>query len=200
MASHVRMELSTCLCVAISLQGHLAGRGCNSAWTVNTKPSPASKRGRDSFSLIEALVASCVVAILFVSLYGGISAGFGMINAARENLRATQVMIDKMETLRLYNWSQISSFGTVTSYIPSSFSEPFYPPSTNYSDSSVSTSGAGHGFTYYGTVAVTTAGFAENYAGSVVQFKITLKWTNGIAHSNGMSTYIGQYGIQNYIY
>jgi len=141
------------------------------------------------------------VGVLFTSLYAGITAGFGALNSARENLRATQVMIDKMETLRLYSWNQVATFGTSTSYIPSTFTESFYPTTTNYSASTVSTgSTTGSGFTYYGTVEVASAGFTQNYSNSVKLVTITLRWTNGMARSQSMSTYTAQYGIQNYIY
>lgn len=161
---------------------------------------PAASRGIRAFSLIESMVAACIVGVLFVSLYGGITAGFGALGSARENLRATQVMIDKMETLRLYSWTQVSTFGSSTSYIPSTFTESFYPTTTNYSDSTVSTGATGSGFIYYGTVAVTNSGFSQNYSNSIKLVTITLNWTNGVARSQSMSTYVGQYGIQNYIY
>lgn len=158
------------------------------------------QRGAMAFSLIESLVAACVVGVLFVSLYGGITAGFGALRSARENLRATQVVLDKMETLRLYSWSQLSTFGTASSYIPASFTEPFYPTGTDFSASDVSTNTTGIGFIYYGTVDIADAGFTENYASSTKKVTVTVRWTNGVARSNSLSTYVGQYGIQNYIY
>lgn len=157
-------------------------------------------RGFRAFSIIEALVAACIVGVLFVSLYAGITAGFGALNSARENLRATQVMIDKMETLRLYSWTQVSTFGSSTSYIPSTFTEYFFPTTTNYSSSTVVTGAVGSGFVYYGTVEITNSGFSQNYSNSVKVVNITLRWTNGVARSQSMSTYTAQYGIQNYIY
>ena len=54
--------------------------------------------------------------------------------------------------------------------------------------------------TYYGTVEVASAGFTQNYSNSVKLVTITLRWTNGMARSQSMSTYTAQYGIQNYIY
>ncbi|MBI5799409.1 MAG: hypothetical protein HZA92_01605 [Verrucomicrobia bacterium] len=168
--------------------------------TVNLPKLTPASRGNRAFSIIEALVASCVVGVLFVSLYGGITAGFGALNSARENLRATQVIIDKMETLRLYSWTQVSTFGTSTSYIPSTFTESFYPATTNYSASLVSTGASGSGFIYYGTVDISGAGFTQNYSNSVKLVTLTLRWTNGVARSQTMSTYTSQYGIQNYIY
>lgn len=166
-----------------------------------TSLSPAIRRNA-AFTLVEALIAMGIVGVMFVSLYAGITAGFGVMSQTREQMRATQVMIDKMETLRLYSWSQISTFGTSTSYIPSTFYEAFYPTTTNLSDSTVTTnrSGLGLGFVYYGTVAITNAGFTENYSNSVKRVTITLNWTNGTPRSQSLSTYVSQYGIQNYIY
>lgn len=161
---------------------------------------PTSTESTLAFSIVEALVSACVVGVLFISLYAGITAGFGALNSARENLRATQVLIDKMETLRLYSWTQVSTFGTSTSYIPSTFTESFFPATTNYSDSLVSTGATGGGFTYYGTVEIANSGFTENYSNSVKLVTITLRWTNGVSRSQSMSTYTAQYGIQNYIY
>ena len=161
---------------------------------------PIAARGVRAFSLVESMVAACIVGVLFTSLYSGITAGFGALNSARENLRATQVMIDKMETLRLYSWTQVSTFGSSTSYSPSAFTESFFPTTTNYSSSTVSTGATGSGFVYYGTVAITNAGFTQNYSNSLKQVTITLNWTNGVRRSQTMSTYVGQYGIQNYIY
>ena len=156
--------------------------------------------GIRAFSLIEALVSACIVGVLFVSLYAGIAAGFGALNSARENLRATQVLIDKMETLRLYSWSQVSTFGSSTSYIPSTFTESFFPTTTDYSSSTVSTGATGGGFIYYGTVAIDSSGFTQNYSNSVKLVTMTVRWTNGVPRSQTMSTYTAQYGIQNYIY
>ncbi len=161
---------------------------------------PSAAAPSRAFSLIEAMVSACVVGVLFTSLYAGITAGFGALNSARENLRATQVMIDKMETLRLYSWTQLSTFGTSTSYIPSTFTESFFPTSTNYSLSTVSTGATGSGFIYYGSVDIAGAGFTQNYSNSMKLVTITVRWTNGVARSQTMSTYVGQYGIQNYIY
>src|SRR5687767_14388252 len=61
-----------------------------------------------AFSIIEVLVALAIAGVLFTSLYAGISAGFVVIETARENLRATQIMVEKLETIRLYTWEQIT--------------------------------------------------------------------------------------------
>jgi prepilin-type N-terminal cleavage/methylation domain-containing protein len=171
-------------------QGHSAAR--------------SGARGRAAFSLMEVMVAVAVVGIVFVSLYAGITSGFGVINQARENLRATQVMQDRMEEMRLYTWEQISSFGTSTSYIPSVFSEPFYPTSTNLAASDINVGSAatnsGNNFTYFGTISITSAGLTESYSNDVKKVSVTLIWTNGVQRTRTMSTFFSQYGMQNYLY
>lgn len=49
-------------------------------------------------------------------------------------------------------------------------------------------------------MAVTNSGFNLNYSNSIKLVTITVRWTNGVARSQSVSTYVGQYGIQNYIY
>lgn len=157
--------------------------------------------GTSAFTLPEVLVAVAVVGVVFVSLYAGITAGFGIMSVARENIRATQIMQDRVEEMRLYNWTQVTSFGSSTSYIPSFFTEPFFPTGTNYSGSSLSTNNnPGSGFFYYGTISVTNSGLTEAYSNDLKLVTVTLKWTNGTARSRTLSTMVSQYGMQNYIY
>src|SRR5690242_4531464 len=80
-----------------------------------------------AFSTMEVLVGVMVCGIVFVGLYSGLSSGFSFIQLARENLRGTQIMEEKMETLRLYRWDQINQSG----FIPTNFVDTFYPLGTN---------------------------------------------------------------------
>src|SRR5258706_3803580 len=52
------------------------------------------------FTLAEIMVASALLALVVVSMYGGISFGFASITLARQNLRATQIALVKMEITR----------------------------------------------------------------------------------------------------
>ena len=61
-----------------------------------------------SFTLAEVLVSVLIVSIGVVSLYTGVSSGFALVKLAREDLRATQIMLQRMEAVRLYTWSQIT--------------------------------------------------------------------------------------------
>jgi hypothetical protein len=159
--------------------------------------------GAQAISLIEVVFAMTLVSVLFVSLYGGISSGFGLVSLARENLRANQILVEKMETLRLYSWDQINSNG----FIPATFSAQFFPSSiTNISEldgsvrTNITTFGSG-GVTYYGTVTIGNANVASAYATNMRLVSVTLNWTNaGVQRSRELSTMVAQNGIQNYVY
>jgi uncharacterized protein (TIGR02598 family) len=173
-----------------------------------------------AFSLIEVMVAMAIVGVVFVSLYGGISSGFAVVSVARENLRATQVMQDRMEEMRLYTWDQITSFGTSTSYIPSSFTEPYYPDtSTNLSLSDLTEtftatatvggttrtttaqSNSTSGFSYSGTIAISNSGLTESYSNDLRMVIVTVAWTNGtVRRERTMTSFVSQYGMHNYLW
>src|SRR5881394_22447 len=65
--------------------------------------------GLSAFTLAEVMVAVLVVGIVVVSLYAGVSSGFALVRLAREDLRATQIMLQRMEAVRLYTWSQVTN-------------------------------------------------------------------------------------------
>src|SRR5688572_19901661 len=86
--------------------------------------SPAQRSYAEAaFTLAEIMVGCALLAVVVVSLYGGISFGFASINLARQNLRATQIALEKMEITRMYSWEQINSNG----FVPLNFTASFYP-------------------------------------------------------------------------
>src|SRR5947209_11932613 len=97
-----------------------------------------------AYTLVEVIVCVALIVILFVSLYGGMSTGFAVTQSSRENLRATQIMLQYMEGVRLFNWDQL----TRSNWIPTTFVDWYYPL-TNYA-------GESRGIPYYGTVTITT--------------------------------------------
>ena len=128
-----------------------------------------------------------VLGIMFVSLYSGFSAGFAVIKLARENLRATQILQEKMETIRLYRWDQINTPG----FIPTNFVESYYVESTN--DAS--------GLRYNGVVTIGPAPVTESYSNDLRQVTIRVSWRSaGVDRNREMTTFVTRAGLQNYIY
>src|SRR5437870_8293855 len=80
-----------------------------------------------AFSLVEASIGMGIIGTVVGALLSGISAGFFTMKMARENLRATQIMLEKVETIRLYRWDQITNSG----FIPTLFTNYYDPNGVN---------------------------------------------------------------------
>jgi prepilin-type N-terminal cleavage/methylation domain-containing protein len=150
----------------------------------------ASSPQQRAFTIAEVLVAVFILGIACISLYGGFATGFMVIDSTRQELRATQILTQKAEALRLCSWSSLTTF-------PITFTELYDPTSTN--------SG---GVVYTGTVTTTVASVIPNsasYQSNMCVATIDLYWTNyngtrKIVHNRTSQTLIARYGIQNYIW
>jgi hypothetical protein len=108
---------------------------------------------------------------------------------SRENVRATQILLKKLETIRLCSWNQLSNF-------PPTFQETFdiTPPETGARD-----------LVYYGTVTFAPADAVgdTSYKTNMLLVTVSLSWTNlngrtPVVHQQQMQTHVAQYGSQNY--
>ncbi len=152
---------------------------------IGCKRTRAAEAG---FNLVEVCMGVGVLGIAAVSLFAALGSGFSLVQIDRENLRATQVLEEKMEVIRLINWDQINQPG----FVPSTFTAPFYP--------AAGTNTAG-GITFTGTVLVTNAPISETYSGDLRMVRVTVTWTSeGVQHQRQMTTFVCQYGLQKYIY
>jgi len=141
---------------------------------------------KGAFTLVEVMIGVAVMAVMFVSLYLGFTQGFAIIQLARENLRATQILQEKMETVRLYTWDQLNTAG----FIPPTFTAPFYAAgATN------------QGIIYSGTLSISNPAMGESYAADMKQIDVQLSWNSGnVQRNRNMRTLVSKYGLHNYIY
>jgi hypothetical protein len=152
-----------------------------------SSPPTGLTRGRTAFSTVEVMVAVLICGIVFVTLYSGMSSGFALVQLSRENLRGIQIMEEKMETIRLYRWDQITNAG----FIPTNFVDTFYPLATQ----------ATSGLVYTGSVTIADAPITEYYKDALKQVTVNLSWKSGnVVRERSMTTFVSQYGLQNYIY
>jgi hypothetical protein len=172
----------------------------------NHQPAGGSKRFQRvrAFSFVEVLIASGMGLFIFAALFYGIANGLTLLDVTRQNLRATQIVLSRMEGLRLCAWgngtnqpSQVFN----TTIIPTTFTDYFYPVGLN--------GVTNLGVAFYGTMVVQsniTLKPSASYSSNMAMVTISLRWTNSgygnhqLAHSQSMSTYVSQSGIQNYIY
>lgn len=143
------------------------------------RPTPPSL----AFTLMECLFAIMIIGACAVALYGAITWGYLNIRFAREDLKATQIMIEKMEVVRLCTWEQILS----NNFIPRTFSVPY--------SGTLGQRTAGAPI-YDGAIVIADAGLGVNYNDGIRLVTISVNWTNrGMLRHREISTYISRYGV-----
>jgi Tfp pilus assembly protein PilV len=140
------------------------------------------------------MVAALLVAVAITSIYLGVGQTYMFTVENGLNLRAMQLLSEQMETIRLYTWTQLTNSG----YIPTSFTNYYYPPGTS--------NGVG-GVVFTGTLTITNAGLTEGYSNDVRQVTAAVSWnpgtnwnTGSTAHQLQVSTLVAHYGMQVYVY
>jgi prepilin-type N-terminal cleavage/methylation domain-containing protein len=159
---------------------------------LNATPIKMRQSACAAFSLIELLVALSVILIVFVTIFGTLTLSFSITQTSRENLRATQIMLDKLEGVRLYNWSQLND----PNFLKSSFTNWFFE--TN----GIGTIGAtGNGVMYTGSVVVSVPEIQATYTNAMRRVTVNIGWQSGnITRTRNISTFVSQNGLQNYYY
>jgi type II secretory pathway pseudopilin PulG len=140
------------------------------------------------FTIAEVVFAIMIVAIGAAGLMACFGYGFKVIERVRENQRATQIMMEKAETLRLYSWDQVNTSG----FIPSTFIATYDGDtvSNNYS-----------GTIYYGTVRIGNFPYTTSYANKMRKLDVNLRWfSQNMTRTRSLTTYVAEDGIQNYVY
>lgn len=148
-------------------------------------------RAQCAFTLVEVVVASAVLGIIILSLFGAFSSGISVVQAARENMRATQILVQKMETIRLLTWSQTTNVMVA----PTNFSARYDPISTN--------SGTRYMGSY--TPGPAPSDIPAAYRDKLRSIDVVVYWTNSSGRSTRvqsrqMQTFVARYGMQNYVY
>lgn len=141
-------------------------------------------------TLVEVMVGVGVMGIMSVSLYAGFAFAFAEIQLAQENVRATQILEERMEVVRLLNWDQVVN---LPGYIPTTFTAPFYAGNPTNAPSTA--------FNYTGKVLVSSAPVTETYANDLRMIQIQVSWPSGkVIRQRQMTTFVSQYGVQKYVY
>lgn len=139
----------------------------------------------EAMALVDVLMSVALIAIMAGGLVGSLTYGYFVMELARENQRATQILLERSEAIRLYNWDQVNSNG----FIPATFTDVYDPQSPT-----------SQGVTYNGTL-IKSFALTNLYGNSLMQLEMTLTWnTKNISHTRTLYTYIAKDGLQNYVY
>jgi hypothetical protein len=125
-----------------------------------------------------------VIGVVVGSFYSALTQGLNLMRMDAEDARATQILVQKAETIRLYSWEQINSNG----FIPASFAVTQYPSSPEVA------------VVYTGAVTIASAPLSAAYTNNVKLVTVTLSWNTGeVRHQRELRTLIARYGLQSYV-
>jgi len=156
-----------------------------------TAPKPDAARRESAQNLPEAIIAVALVGTMLVSLYAGFSSGFTIVRSTRENLRATQILVQRMEAIRLYTWNELlytNNFNNTT------FVESYDPLGA--------LSGTGGGTVYSGTILLDVPDdLPAAYRSDMRTVTISVFWTNNlggepVTHSRQMQSCVARFGLR----
>ena len=146
-----------------------------------------NRTSKSGVTLVDVVMSIGVLGVMASGIFGCFRYGFFTLQLVRENQRATQVILEKVETIRLYSWDQIRTNG----FVPATFTDAYDPTATANSQ----------GVVYSGTVTIGSVAGTSSYSSNLRQLTVTLSWTTrGIPHQRSITTYIAKDGIQNYVY
>ncbi len=191
----MKMQIRTCLA------GPNRGRtGCDpdpepgrdAGWATGASGGVGGRgqgAGRLGFTLIESIVATFIAAIVLPTIYASLASGFSMIKASREDLRATQVIVQRMEAIRLSPYQLLQN--------PAA-----YPTNVTeyYSESGKAAGQGGVPYTVTYTCAPGPSGLPPSYRTNVQVVTVSAAWKVGnVQCRRSMQTYVARYGIRRYV-
>jgi len=144
-----------------------------------------------AFNLMEAAVAMGVIGLAVIALYSSLLTGVEVVQRSREDLRATQVMAELMDTLRLYSWEQI----TDPTFTPKHFDVEYDPIAA--------TNGGTGRFIYNCVMNVKKGPNDVDYDDNMKTVTLDIDWKNGNgkkSRTRTFVTYVTKNGLQSYIY
>ena len=150
------------------------------------------RRCEAAFSLVELAIGVAILGLVIGGVYSGMVAQYALVRTNTDKLQAEQILVGKLDLIRLYSWNQITnSLLQVTNVAALS---------NSIASTFVSTSNDGSSNVFSGQVTVSPPDMTETYTSSVVMVTVQLTWTisSGV-FSNSASTLVSQYGLHNYI-
>lgn len=142
------------------------------------------------FTIVETMMAVTLAAITLSALYACFASGWSLIRVTSQDLRATQILLQRLERIRLCDYSKLGD----ATLNPSTSTEYFDPKDQ---------SNGGGGVLYTINCAITVPGSGSlpaAYRTNMSLVTVDAWWTNGTQVFNrSMQTYVARDGMQSYV-
>ena len=154
------------------------------------------------FTLPEVMVSILLTTIMVTSLYAGITSTYKIAHQTRDVARATQLMVDTMEIMRLYTWEELNTPG----FVPGNFNAVLdgdyrKETSADGQPKTLEQYGSSGTRTANATVTIADASFTSSYSTNIKEITIVVTWENGgLQQVREMKTLVARNRIQSYIY
>ncbi len=150
------------------------------------RASRSARTETAGFTLVEVVFASVILSLTVVALLSAITFCIDMVRLSRENVRATQIVQSKMESIRLCNWEQLND----PDFVPRWFAESYYPRSQREP-----------GLVYLGRVRIEEAPFDAYHRNDLRRITVKVHWRSAdVVRVREMNTLVSRYGLQHYIF
>lgn len=154
---------------------------------LQTQSKTHARTVSSGFTLVETMFAMVLAAIWLSAHFLAFASGYALMTVTREDLRATQIMLQRMESVRLAGFTQLSD----TNKYPTSV--------TQYYDESGSTN-RGVAYTVTHQLATGLTALPPTYRSNVTEVTVGISWQSGTTtRRRDMKTYVARYGIQSYV-
>jgi Tfp pilus assembly protein PilV len=143
-----------------------------------------SPRNRSGFTLVEVALAATILLVGFAGMATALMIGSEMLDTARKQTIAAQIIQAEAEYLRLKDWPTIQN---LTSTAPAYLSDGIYPEFAQTTLASF----AGTRFTFARQVN------ADPHPNLLRSITMTVSWTSitGKPYSRSSNIYLGKYGL-----
>ncbi len=142
------------------------------------------------FTLVETVIAVALGAFMISALYACFASGWSMQRMTSEELRATQILLQRLERVRLCSFAQVT--------------DPKYNPRTSSESYNPAGDASGKGGVVYSITfdaSVPAAGtLPESYRTNMLLVKVGVTWTSGgVQRARSMQTWVAKSGIGSYV-
>ena len=164
---------------------------CAGRSALGSASSPTVRRASASgFTLTETLVAILIAGVMLPTLFTVLASAFSAVQSNRENLRATQIMVQRMEAVRLAPYKSLQD----PAAYPTNSTTEYYSPSGQASGKG----GAAYTVTYNWVPGPSS--LPPSYRTNMMLVTVTTAWNSGnVPHTRSMQSYVARYGIQRYV-